>query len=606
MICFINLTNSITKVSHIHNLCKSPIKSKSLVIDITNTITFNDTSDELIKPKSDPIGQELETNSNLKFANFVGTYSTQTILGRKLFDIQTKKVPLYWISSWAVKDYYSHWGVRLFFLIELINNNYKNIFEDERITSFHLILPDNSQYAINFIKENLLLKKGLNYSFYKENGIQKSQSFFRIILALIVSYFKVRYKIVKNKSLFKGNPMPEVPVDVLFVSNFPTSWQKNKYDMDLEDIFQIIDKPQKKFVPFFTALRADKFEMLNDYSTKFDIRYLDSYPSVFAFSSLIIESFVLQLKYGFYYIFSFKRKFIAFEILVANKKTDAIFSAIWLRNYLQKVPVKYAIYSDEFYSVGRIISSVFKDLNTVNIATQHGLMGDYHSTYFVSDAEIGNGIPMPKRFVLWSEYFKKYFLSKNSLSPEFIEIAGHPKYLKLKPVDKLENRERAKIILWCTTVEQVMLAEFELIISFLNVTTEAYKIVIRPHPTYDCSDKIKELLSLHQNHSMKFEFDSSLNIFEALNKFDFVFCSNTSTVFIDALVVNKTVLILDNPFTKGVLNSSVRIKSLYICKSAADIFNAIDGVSSEQNEVSGYDKGYLLDLSPDNWNKIIS
>lgn len=456
----------------------------------------------------------------------------------------------YWLTPWAVKHPTHHWGYSLSLFKVIIQNNIevKDIFNSAQKIFIYFPVKDNK--AVRQMFENLLNRKV--YVPYVNSFILRLKRQISYLKNTVI-FFKTFLKLLK---LGNGDKV-EVHSNIMVLNNVhPTR------SNDFKDFF---NESKSSFIALnFNRLQSTDYLENNvlfnsEYSEKLNIGSI---------LKLIIGQFIFKLKLM---CEKYNRKgldrIIIGEIDRINNSLDTLYSYFVLKEFFSKIQKATRIfYADEFYRVGRIVSSSIKASNNRNIESygfQHGLIGEHHTVYCIGEKEAVI-IPKPDYFVVWGSFFKKQFLRYNNLSESFVKIGLHPKFSFLpQSIDKNKNSEIIRV-LWCTTELNMARYEYQVIESLFETTS--IQIIIRYHPNFPLD---KDLISfMNSSHIAKIKIDANESIFDSIKCSDVIVCTNPSTVMLDALL-NDIMLIAISSFVRLPIEFSA-VKSGLLMLSQTD------------------------------------
>ena len=268
----------------------------------------------------------------------------------------------------------------------------------------------------------------------------------------------------------------------------------------------------------------------------------------------------------------------------------------WLNSYKKKLNHKVKFfYEDEFYPNGRAISSALKDLNTFGV--QHSMITKSHSVYHISDKETNHinkndGLPLPHQFIVWGDYFKKQFLSYNSLKDNFVYVAGNPTYINRSNHVEIKNNDYLEI-LYCLTTPKIFAKEKNILKDTLE-SIPNLRLKIRFHPSW----KFSTDLVLHSFKNINVTFSNEKNIFNAIIKSSLVLAGSHSGVWLDSIVANKPVIRLITSFKDNIAQDGLVIN----VENENEMGSALTKALNNKLEIKDND---LLYLKNNRWRKLL-
>jgi hypothetical protein len=284
---------------------------------------------------------------------------------------------------------------------------------------------------------------------------------------------------------------------------------------------------------------------------------------------------------------------------------------LWMKNFFTSVtkPSNFFYYAEFYTQAGRVISqAVNRSLNN-NIhsyAYQHGNIYNGHTVYHLTQKEIEctkpfNGLPKPKHFIVWGQYFKDVLNQYNAFSNNELIVAGNQNYTSIseKHCNHVQKKN-AQTFLWCTSFEFVAKSEFAIIKPFLE-SLESYKLVIRCHPGHQIQTIVSNLCNDTGIKNVSLSEDK--NIFDAINKADFIFAAMESTIFMDALVLNKFVFQFQTEALKSTLIPS---PNTALVTSSDELYDVYLKLCGDQQKKEYSQEQNILYLKSDVWNAILT
>ncbi len=194
------------------------------------------------------------------------------------------------------------------------------------------------------------------------------------------------------------------------------------------------------------------------------------------------------------------------------------------------------------------------------IALQHGVIHKNHPGYQYNKSAISQYgsakypyAPTPTTTTVFGPYFKHILTKESAYPTSRVEVTGHPRYDVLHFANRIYDKQKfceqfginpnKKIVLIATQPFPVEKTRFE----FLYHTTAALReipgvqIIIKPHPN--------ESIRWHQNHLESWGVSAVIlppqsETFAAIHACD-LFVSVTSTTILEALILDKTVMVVN-------------------------------------------------------------
>lgn len=437
-------------------------------------------------------------------------------------------LPLYWLTEYSVKHPYNHYLYSLFFLDSLIKHGFVNI---ENVVIY---CPKKYSFL-----ESLLLQ------FFPENTLRfhrKPKRAFLDYLRFLKVNSLVIIKIVRQH-LHRSSKKINKKESVVYFTKLKETSYLNRVVKGFERINLNIGNSisvdygawvlWKKMHNSLLCCIPSLIELLQIFYQLFRVK-----------TCLNNEIITIQGK-------RYPTEFINHELnkLICTNPYN-IYSYIWLSKFFKKhtVSIK-AIYEDEFYCYGRVISAAkinSKNSRIVCYGIQHGMFSENHTVYNISDVELNstslltkNGLPIPDFFITWGGYFTTFFLRNNGLNREFILELGNPLYVFNEVLDNIdvENQQADEIrILYCLTSSKLFYQEIE-IVNRILIENENVHLVVRHHPNF----KFEIDKKLFKN-CKKISISESTSLQQDFSQAQLVITSAHSTIFMDALSYNKAVI----------------------------------------------------------------
>ncbi|MCJ8166423.1 hypothetical protein MKJ04_16380 [Pontibacter sp. E15-1] len=571
----------------------SKVEDNSDIIDVTGVLNPSMTQHKLCSLRQLEGALRVEENAIKKYITYCSQLSKTRVSGDvTVRDLQVSNFPLYWGTDVSVKHYELHWLSAIFLLKESLASGLINLDPHEK----HIvILPKGSLHAKIFLidifnghdlKEPRIISRGVN------NEILILALFFKNILFNIIGFFRLKILLAKI-----GLNSEKLEISNFIIANIYASvWPTDKWENYWEAYFGYFNSKTKAWiVPLFNSYRSAytyNFE-------KVPSEFIKSSPSC---KSVVLICFNISLSYlkSFFY-FKNQHTFIGKEIRRSLLNSGFLFSHKWFANFADSAKNTKTVvtYDEEFYPSGRYIShalSLKRSTSDIKyFGLQHGIFfNPSHTVYTLTDAEItplknGDGLPLPQKFLVWSDYFKKTFLSNNSIPDDFVLPLGSIKHILSPQVKAPICRDDGPInILWCTTLQHFAKLEYGYFRKGIEKYADRAHLIIRKHPGNHISNTF--LLDLLEKSGIKnYSFSENKNILDDIVNADIVLSTSYSTTFIDAMFLGKP---------------SIRFYNYASYPVLTDIGAGSVMVFSEQEfmgAISNYmDTGKMLEYSPNN------
>lgn len=545
---------------------KSLINDSTIIIDVAGIGLSLEYPNRVMIPRTWDEDNQLELRAIKKFTRECSAFS------KYFSNIKINELPIYWFTPWSEKHPILHWGKIYFYLLALIQ-------EDEKTNS---ILSNVENIDIVFPKTNTnSIKKFLRIHLTKKFSARSN-------VHTEIRNWKYWAKAVKNT----GNWVKDY-LAFLFSGSKTVKFSKfehPKYDLKLNFLITA-HQGKSLFTDEMFKLGAEKFNTLyidlpwHNLNSKtsglspYNLHYLQYIPRPIQILSLLYTSFKSALSLLIMKPIKDKKRShpiiaeIRTEILYATLDIKSHSNQLWLTNYLSNQNISGKLfYTDEFYRWGRLISSAIrksKNKNVVGIGIQHGLFGKHHTVYNVSDEDIDNGIPIPNLFIAWGDRFKSLFMENNNLKDNYCKILPPPRYIETKRLSVKPNIPNLKNILWCTTILETSLIEFNLISATIRNSNQSLCVRLREHPLHPILTKLKSCLDDNDTILIEQFEISSCSISEDFAQTQVTVCSNPSTIFIDSLMHRNPVIIIDSGKSMLAINESIK-EGIFIAKNKSE------------------------------------
>ena len=500
---------------------------------------------------------------------------------KKLLAIKVNDLSVYWLSTCAVKYHSRHWAKDFFLLLTVLEQCQQKI--EQNYTSLILVFPTTIKSLKNVIDE-LLQQQAYTIS---TQVVFDNQPNYTPSLGAIIKGVISQLRQIKQ---LKGTP-EKFSNSIYLHGNRPTETQFRKA------VEQLFTENKKVLTPIPYYWQTDKLP----------VSFLQHKPSILQLITLVaqlIRSYyrINNLPHSTINIGSYHQistSFLRNELKLTLRKNIHLFIyQQWLSNYFSTLKQSTSIFfEDEFYEIGRTISSVskpFKKITTYGM--QHAHFMEMHTVYSIYDKELEKGLPIPDHFVTWGKGYNQLFLQHNSLPESYTKALGNPIYIRQNIATTFPTT--IKNILWCLTTKECMNIEWNCIKNAISHTN--YNLNIRLHPLKHISEEevIDKLKGIH------FTFHNEGSIQDAIAENDLIISSAHSTTFLDATIAKKYSIRITSRFWNGSIqtdNDYLRtIKNEKEFKSAFQFMqNAIE-LSNESTTNS------LLQLSDEKWRKFLA
>lgn len=519
------------------------------------------------------------------------------LFSKKKLNYHINTFNIFFITNPSVKHAIYFWA-NDFFILQNILICKKNEIE-LKFSSIILLLPDNLKFIEKeFNQWFALLNYKIPITFYYDKNNGTKINLFLILKTTLINLFKIngfkpntdnRQKIHNNQSnIFLINRISD----------------KHSYNNIYVEIKKLFNNKQRDLgiLPITDWQKQDNI----------DIDFYYAKPHIFQQIWFCAQLIFLCLRITFFKTsesikidkLNIPLSFLKFELIQGLYKfNNLLILHIWLINYLKRK--KYRInffFEDEFYETGRIISSAIhyankdKKIKHRAFGLQHGHFNETHTVYTITDEDIQTGLPLPDKFICWGNYYKKIFLSHNTISEKFVEVLGNPKYVNNYSLS-MPSFTEVKNILWCLTSKACLETEWNIIKQHSSLNS--FNITIRLHPVgHIKADELKDLVK-----GLNYKLSNLPRIEDEFAQNDLIICSAHSTIFLDAMLFKKYCIRIVSRLWVG--NNSFDNPLLYTIKNFDEFNNAINQITFKKIDWNIQHASNILEFNKDKWYKFI-
>lgn len=581
--------------------------NKYTLLDIANSL---DETDEIIKANSLDADFKLLKEATNDMIDAVGNVSMLFINDKEqIRDIELNGLNIFWQTSISEKHPACNFLINLFYLKKILELKLSSL----KFEKAYIILPSLYEAVYNLSIKKYLLDKhsiaevGFNYQF---DGTYIAG--YRSIIYKLKSNF-VELVGLKNKlkSIDKTDN-PKMYYNYI-VTPVPGTWQYlSGDDRVLGKIAAYSNESSTTYLPYILS-----YDSNFKWAKQWDKNYLNYYPTKLQLCLHQIKAFFLLKKTQTFNFVNFANiDFIDSNVLryqfqkVIFEQNFVFINYLWMRNFFDSIKKGVNIfYQDEFYPTGgRFISQAVNRAENEYITScgvQHGIIYKGHSVYQLTIKEFNctkqfNGLPKPNKFIVWGNYFKEIVNENGSFSDKELLVAGNLNYIDIaKKYNKLKTKNEIPVILWCTSVEYLTEGQYKIIAEFLKSVPD-YKLIIRFHPLHNLEKYLLKIID--ETILSKTIFRSDNDIFDAIYNADMVLAITASTIFMDALALNKMICQFKVP---NYFNESLPTNNTILINSSDELISAYKNYSS-QKESSLLSKQNLLHMDDSVWRKLLS
>ncbi|MBK7311183.1 MAG: hypothetical protein IPI93_10400 [Sphingobacteriaceae bacterium] len=367
------------------------------------------------------------------------------------------------------------------------------------------------------------------------------------------------------------------------------------------------------YLPYFNDLETNI-----NWSGKWDHTYIRSFPTILQLCNHSLKAFLVYRKIRSLRDIEFKNincidgNVLAYEFQKVVFDQNYVFvNYLWMRNHFSLCKHKTNIFfQDEFYPTGgRFISQAINRTNNKNMTSygvQHGIIYEGHTVYNMTPVELEcnkpfNGLPKPHKFILWGDFFKEVLNKNKAFADDELVVAGNLNYIvTAEKYKKLNNKNSVPGILWCTANDYLIKDQFDILKPLLASLTD-YQLVIRFHPMLNIKDKLIEVIDKDIMNKVVFKNDN--DIFDAIFKADIILAITASSIFMDALVLNKMVFQFK---IDGHILSDFPNKNTLVIDSEEKLIQAYNDLLEGKYAKDQLSSQKLLHMSDGKWREILS
>lgn len=510
------------------------------VIDLTGTLS-QIAGVKLYSPMNDDVDFNIKKQSHLLLAQRIGE------IADKLGKYNICGLSLFWQTTMAEKhDYYSVFGKITYFEL-LIASNQKLYSLIENSENIYLTFPINTGVQTHRLVKQIIRKKNRKANIksnYKRFKLLKHKLIIESIFFRKVSKSLFRKRLT-NTSIDAKNGSDFTPF-IFLTRNLRDHKQKPEYILSqkLGDKIENLDLSESIEDNFSEEKVFSLNKCIND-------KFNNAAPSKTQVLFLISNVIRLKVLFFFQRIFKIKGEPLLhncarYEMSRILLNFDGLMIFTWYKNYFKQIQEKRIfLITDEFYKVGRLICNAKISSGSSNIkiiGLQHGMFGEAHTVYKITDSELKGRypLPIPDHFIVWGDFFRRFFMKFNTLPLEYIKVAS---YLDFQDATLNKSKPVKKRILWCTTLPEIALFDFNLLESYPDI--DNYDILLRQHPSFKITEFIESKIQENNKLWKRISIATSNSINDAIQSSDLVLTPSPSTVVLDSLLNKTPVLYTD-------------------------------------------------------------
>ncbi|MES2762446.1 MAG: hypothetical protein V4677_09565 [Bacteroidota bacterium] len=587
---------------------KECANSDSLVLDITGAL-----SNEVIKGSID-IGtlQENYTIFQQAITDMIDAIGKASLLqlnnNEQVRDLNLNGLNLFWQTTISEKYPTHSFLINLFYLKIILKEKLESI----NFKSVYIILPSIHETVYiksitKFFQQNYQIEQsGFNIDF---KSTESNGSLFKKIKSTIIEtlFFKKNIESFKvSKKNFQLRNYAVIPV------HSPSWKQAENRDRVLGFIVDGSQGAKGTYLPYFSDLFATV-----KWNVKWDLDYIHSFPTKFQLAKHYFSKFNIYKKIrkirdlNVTDINFVDGNVIYSELKMVLSKNYYFVNFLWMKNFFSSMssPSNIFYYCEFYKQRGRVISQAVNRCNNPKVKSygfQHGIIYKGHTIYNLTRTEMEctkafNGLPKPQHFILWGKYFKDILNTHNAFADSELLVAGNPNYLgAFKKHTHRKHKNEVPTFLWCTTLEVLAKKELDIIQPFLN-GLNSYKLLIRCHPGHQIQNHV---LGLFNEESIKnVSICDKKDVFDAICTIDYVFAAVASTIFMDALMLNKIVFQLQ---TDIFYNALIPSPNAYIVNSSNELNELYTKLKLQDTEKNFVKEQTILHLNESTWEEILN
>jgi hypothetical protein len=527
-------------------------------------------------------------NAVKNYTSFVSKLSTVALDNKHIRSFTCNGLPLFWLTKTSKKHYY-HWLMKIFLLKNILSSGTCYFQKHKEITFF---IPNHLKDVKKIIQE-----------LFNPHSIPVN--FIEITTSVIPKpYFSLLKVSLKTIFLFFKMKKPELAYNIHSVI-FLIAGTITDYTRSFFINIHIINNLEKDKIARIPLNMWINQSALLEYKVPY--LFWKTRPQIITLIKIFYNQFkALHAIRGIDTNININIDDISYPIeLIINEienviiyNSNYLIMSYWLNSFNAKQNKKTLFfYEDEFYPSGRALSFGLRGAKTHGI--QHSMIVKKSSVYHISDIEYqssnknkNDGLPLPHRFIVWGDFFKKQFLSHNSLKNNFVIAAGNPTYIN-KSTKPLINNNKTFEILYCLTTQDFFSKE-KYILKDILTSIPNLKLKIRFHPLWKFDNRI--VLEFFTN--VELTFSNETDIFNDINNSTIIITGSHSGVWLDAIVANKPVIRLVTSLQDEIEQTDL----MYNATDSNELKNSIEFIlKSKGNNF----KNDLLYLQKDRWRELI-
>jgi hypothetical protein len=588
-------------------LKESLSSNKYTLLDITNSL---DETDGILRANNLDTDFKLLKDATNDMIDAIGDVSLLFINRKEqIRDIELNGLNIYWQTSISEKHPARNFLINLFYFKKILEQKLLYL----KVKKVYIILPSLYEAVYNISIKKYVVNK---------HSIEEVEFNYQFDKTYLAGHRSIIYKLRNNFIESTGLKKILKPIDKTdtsktyynyIVTPVPGTWQEvSGEDRVLGKIAAYSGESTSTYLPYILS-----YDSNFKWAKEWDTNYLNYYPSKLQLCLHQIKAFFLLKNVQIFNSVNFAHiDFIDANVLryqfqkVIFDQNYVFINYLWMRNFFSSIKKEANIfYQDEFYPTGgRFISQAVNRSKNEYIAScgvQHGIIYKGHSVYQLTGKELNctkefNGLPKPNRFIVWGNYFKKIINENRNFNEQELLVAGNLNYIDIaKKYNKLKTKNEIPVVLWCTSVEYLTVAQYKIIEEFLKSLPD-YKLVIRFHPLHNLEKFILKIMDETVLNKTVFKNDN--DIFDAIYKADIVLAITASTIFMDALALNKIVYQFKVP---NYFNESLPTNNAILIESSDELSNAYKNYMLQDNS-SVLSKQNLLHIDDSVWRKLLN
>lgn len=544
----------------------------------------------------------IEKEAIEQYVQSIGALSTCQIKGRNIREYTIRSLPVFWVTDIAQKHPFHHWGLSLFFLLQLAEKRAAFFGDFDQITIISTLDSQGLQEILGSLQ--LFQGKDLKIRALKE----KPGSGFPGLAKQTLLFFRNYCKALLRKWKSGSGKLPASELIQVSI---------NRNGMKRSPLMPFLNNYLNSKGTLAYINPADAFwgEPGNEDQQKNIIHYMPGPLAALGICIRIWSQFISLPTQRSKQRDHFLQAAAIREMAIGLQQIELFFYHQWLVNVFAEMASSTRIfYEDELYKTGRVISHAIRQSASPvrSFGYQHGNIALNHTVYWVGKSErtswASSGkdeLPFPDYFLIWGDHFRKQLLRPGGLGQEKLIITGSLQHIKSRSKwldGKQASSSKDFTLLWCTTSATLAKFEYSIIADEMR-RNPRWKIVVRMHPHLDIRHEMEQMLDTEL--LPRFSWNNTDGLALQVTNSSLVVCSAHSSVYLDCINLDVPTVRIFTPFMfpdmMG-MGSSV----LFNVSNAAEFTAAIHKLSDDQlsEGADASDVIYNKDLSK--WDSVLA